>query len=82
MGINDAIAASNQLAQEYRMTTTPLNWREHMTEEEETAMFSIDNFIGYHRRLAEQYTSQRETIRRRITSRVRWERIKATRENT
>ena len=62
------------------MTTTPLNWREHMTEEEVEKMVSVDESISYHRAEAAHYTSQRETIRRRITSRVRWERTKAMRE--
>lgn len=62
------------------MTTTPLNWREHMTEEEATAMVAIDNGIENARLRSTYLTAQRETIRRRITSRVRWERTKAMRE--
>lgn len=62
------------------MTTTPLNWREHMTEEEARQMEQLDYNIGHHRHLAELHTSTRESIRRRITSRVRWERTKAMRE--
>lgn len=61
------------------MTTTPLNWREHMTEEEAREMLEIDREIALHRQFAEHYTAARETIRRRITSRVRWERTKAMR---
>lgn len=62
------------------MTTTPLNWREHMNEEEAKAMETYDYLIGEYRNLAALNTAQRETIRRRITSRVRWERTKAMRE--
>lgn len=62
------------------MTTTPLNWREHMTEEEAREMVLIDNGIEVYRKLAADFTYDRETIRRRITSRVRWERTKAMRE--
>lgn len=62
------------------MTTTPLNWREHMTEEEAESMTDLDHLISYHRDCAADYTNDRETIRRRITSRVRWERTKAMRE--
>lgn len=61
-------------------TTTPLNWREHMTEEERVQMATIDIEIDALRTEAMHYTAQRETIRRRITSRVRWERTKAMRE--
>lgn len=60
--------------------TTPLNWREHMTEEEARWIAFVDEHIKYHRVEAVKYTSERETIRRRITSRVRWERTKAMRE--
>lgn len=62
------------------MTITPLNWREHMTEEEAEAIGLIDHLITNARRIAAQQTAMRETIRRRITSRVRWERVKAERE--
>lgn len=62
------------------MTTTPLNWREHMTEEEAAEMREYDYLIAEYRRLAALNTTHRETIRRRITSRVRWERTKAMRE--
>ena len=62
------------------MTTTPLNWREHMTEEEAAHMANLDEWIRYYRNVAADYTNERETIRRRITSRVRWERTKAMRE--
>lgn len=62
------------------MTTPPLNWREHMTEEEAREMVAIDNGIENARLRATYLTAQRETIRRRITSRVRWERVKAERE--
>lgn len=62
------------------MTTTPLNWREHMTEEEAHTMRCLDIEIAEYRDLAAESTAARETIRRRITSRVRWERTKAMRE--
>lgn len=62
------------------MTTTPLNWREHMTEEEAVDIAAADLFISHHRAEAAHFTTIRETIRRRITSRVRWERVKAMRE--
>lgn len=62
------------------MTTTPLNWREHMTEEEAVDIARYDSCIAHHRLFAADYTNKRETIRRRITSRVRWERVKAERE--
>lgn len=62
------------------MTTTPLNWREHMTEEEARRIDMLDERIMTWRTQAADYTNERETIRRRITSRVRWERIKAMRE--
>lgn len=62
------------------MTTTPLNWREHMTEEEARVISQADDGIRYHRYEAAELTAMRETIRRRITSRVRWERTKAMRE--
>lgn len=62
------------------MTTTPLNWREHMTEEERVQMAFLDKEIDKARYVDELYTRDRETIRRRITSRVRWERTKAMRE--
>lgn len=62
------------------MTTTPLNWREHMTEEERALVASLDGDIAFHRACDSDCTQQRETIRRRITSRVRWERVKAERE--
>ena len=60
--------------------TTPLNWREHMTEEERVQIIHCDQEIAAARREDAHYTAQRETIRRRITSRVRWERTKAMRE--
>lgn len=62
------------------MTTTPLNWREHMTEEEAADIARYDSCIAHYRQLDADYTNRRETIRRRITSRVRWERVKAERE--
>lgn len=62
------------------MTTTPLNWREHMTEEEAERIETLDASIDYARWCATNDTAERETIRRRITSRVRWERTKAMRE--
>lgn len=62
------------------MTTTPLNWREHMTEEEALDIKAFDDCIEMYRNMAHHFTAQRETIRRRITSRVRWERTKAMRE--
>lgn len=62
------------------MTTTPLNWREHMTEEEARDIEGLDRRISGARLVDEICTKQRETIRRRITSRVRWERTKAMRE--
>lgn len=62
------------------MTTTPLNWREHMTEEEAVKIAYLDDDISLYRNKAADLTERRETIRRRITSRVRWERVKAERE--
>lgn len=62
------------------MTTTPLNWREHMTEEEAAYMAVLDREIAFHRAKDKHFTLQREIVRRRITSWVRWERVKANRE--
>lgn len=52
------------------MTATPLNWREHMTEEERVLMIHFDQEIKAARKEDAHYTAQRETIRRRVRSRV------------
>lgn len=53
------------------MTTTPLNWREHMTEEERVSVSELDDNICFYRSAATDYTYQRELIRRRVTGRTR-----------
>lgn len=51
--------------------TTPLNWRDHMTEEEAKEMGRLDDDIEHHRQEAGLATRNRELIRRRVTGRTR-----------
>lgn len=53
------------------MTTTPLDWRAHLTEEEARAIGLLDHLIGEYRSHAADYTAARELIRRRVTNRVK-----------
>lgn len=53
------------------MTTTPLDWRAHLTEEERVQIAFLDKEIEFHRDRAEHRTSCRELIRRRVTNRVK-----------
>ena len=53
------------------MTTTPLDWRSHLTEEEAEAIGVLDYDINFHRVRAELNTRDRELIRRRVTRRVK-----------
>lgn len=51
--------------------TTPLDWRAHLTEEEAKAIAFLDAEIETFREVAASYTNERETIRRRVTRRVK-----------
>lgn len=53
------------------MTTTPLDWRAHLTEEEADEIFGLDDYITHHRSMALKFTADRELIRRRVTRRVK-----------
>lgn len=53
------------------MTTTPLDWRAHLTEEEWRVISRADDGILYHRYEAAELTAMRELIRRRVTRRVK-----------
>lgn len=53
------------------MTTTPLDWRAHLTEEEARDIKDFDTLIVIHRGAAMVHTQQRELIRRRVTNRVK-----------
>lgn len=53
------------------MTTTPLDWRAHLTEEEASDMKLLDCLIKDYRGMAASCTRDRELIRRRVTRRVK-----------
>lgn len=53
------------------MTTTPLDWRAHLTKEEAANIEDLDHAIFLARAASTDYTAARELIRRRVTRRVK-----------